>query len=241
MRNKHEEEATLGREEELMAHDMEPQLEEEQDIDPIVDELSIQSGPPLIGGHLPFNAMGFFPLPDDRVMDISNFTFDQLKKSTLQERQRYFPNNPVHPISINTKKVRTSNTKRNPQAVIAANVAFPTSTQDNTKYVMSRNEQLQKDLTIIKQQVDHLVAENQKLSSTNINMTELRSAILEELKPVEDTMKHIYNEMILLHEVMVPHVEIQKISQEILKVLKVACTVVDLMQDSGINYLNILE
>lgn len=54
-------------------------------------------------------------------------------------------------------------------------------------------------------------------------------------------MKYIYIEMILLNEVMLPLVEIQTKSQEILKVLKVACIFVDLIQDWDTKYLNIIE
>lgn len=65
--------------------------------------------------------------------------------------------------------------------------------------------------------------------------------ILEELKPMEDTMKHLYNKMVLMHEVVVPLVRIQKKYQEILKVLNVTSTTVDSMQYWGIKYLNIPE
>jgi len=65
------------------------------------------------------------------------------------------------------------------------------------------------------------------------------SAILEELKLTKDNMNQLYNEMILLHEVIVPLVEIQQISQEILKVLKVVGMTMNLVEDWGIKYLNI--
>ena len=73
-------------EEELMTHDIEEKLEEEEDIDEIADDQSIQPESPLTSGHIPLSEMGIVPPPDNMVMDISNFTFNQLKKRIVQER-----------------------------------------------------------------------------------------------------------------------------------------------------------
>jgi len=85
-----------------MARDLEAKLEDEEYIEPIAYEPNIQSKPPLTSGHLPFNEMGKFPPPDDSVMDTSKFIFDQLKKRIIQERRRYYPDDLVHPVSIDT-------------------------------------------------------------------------------------------------------------------------------------------
>ncbi len=51
----------------------------------------------------------------------------------------------------------------------------------------------------------------------------------------------MYNEMILLHEVVEPLNGIQKKLQEITKLLNVANIVVDLIQEGGDNYPNVSE
>jgi len=57
-------------EEELMAREIEADMEEEGDIEPIVDDPNIHSEPPLIGSHLPFKEMIVVPPHDDMVTDI---------------------------------------------------------------------------------------------------------------------------------------------------------------------------
>jgi len=58
-----------------MAHELEVELEDDA-IEPIADESDTQPKPPITDGHLPFSEMGIVPPPDDRVMDLSNLTFD---------------------------------------------------------------------------------------------------------------------------------------------------------------------
>lgn len=86
----------------------------------------MQPKPPLTSGHLPSSVIGIIRPPDDRIMDVSSFTFDHLKKMIVQERQRYFPRDHVNLVFISTRKVIASNTRRNPQAVMATNMAFAT-------------------------------------------------------------------------------------------------------------------
>ena len=69
-----------------MTQEIVVELEEKDVIKPIADELGTPSKPPLTGGHLPFTEMGIVPPADDRVMDVCNVTFDQLKKRILQGR-----------------------------------------------------------------------------------------------------------------------------------------------------------
>jgi len=68
-------------------------------------------------------------------MDVSNHTFDQMKKRIVQKRKRYFPNDLAHLVSISTEKAITPNTRRNPKVVKEENMACTITTQDNTKYL----------------------------------------------------------------------------------------------------------
>lgn len=113
MKNRREEETTQKMKEELMARDIETEQEEEEDIEPILDDPNIRSKPPLTSGHLQFSEIEIVPPPNDMVMDILNFTFDQLKKRIQYERRMYYLDEPVHIITIEIDKVITSNTRRN--------------------------------------------------------------------------------------------------------------------------------
>jgi len=69
-----------------MTQEIEPELEEEDVIDPIEYELGTASDPPLTSGHLPFNKMGLTLPLEDMVMDVCYVTFNQLMKRVVQER-----------------------------------------------------------------------------------------------------------------------------------------------------------
>lgn len=56
------------------------------------------------------------------------------------------------------------------------------------------------------------------------------------MRSMEDTMKQLYNEIILLHEVVALLVEIRKKYQETVKLLKVENRDVDLIQECGVKY-----
>jgi len=71
--------------------------------------------------------MGILPLGKDKILDISNFTFDQLKYKIIQKRGKYFPNEPNQPIYINTGRVIVSNTKTNPKEISSVGVALCSS------------------------------------------------------------------------------------------------------------------
>jgi hypothetical protein len=88
-----------------LTHELEEEKYEEEDtIQPMDDEPSTPGEQPLTGGHLPFREMGITPPPADRVMDVCSVTFDQLKKRIMQQRHRYFPNDPQNPVSVAQKR-----------------------------------------------------------------------------------------------------------------------------------------
>lgn len=155
-----------------------------------IEEQTIYRPPlPLTLGHIQFNEMGINPPPYDRVMDISNFTFNQLKIKIVHERKRCFLNSPHHPVTINTKRVITLNSRNNPRVVVALNETSTKPTKENTNFLMEENEQLTKELVIAMQQEDHLIVDNQILSSTSSSRKEFKSVIIEEINRLEYTMK----------------------------------------------------
>lgn len=122
-----------------MAHTLEVELEEEDSIEPLVDETNMHSKPPLTSDHLSFSEMGIVLPLDDKFIDVSNLIFSQMKKKIVYERRRYFPNDPAHPISISREKLMASSTKRNSRAIMETNLAFETVAQDNKKYLLNAN------------------------------------------------------------------------------------------------------
>lgn len=58
--------------------------------------------------------------------------------------------------------------------------------------------------------MEHLAIENQWLCSHNFNTIEWKLAMQEELRPMEDTIAWLYDEMILLQQVVAPLDGIQK-------------------------------
>lgn len=94
--------------------------------------------------------MGITPPPTNRVMDVCNVTFDQLKKRIVQQRQRYFLNNPQNQVLVATKKVITYNTRRNPRVIMGENVALATIAHDNYEYLLNENSMLKRELAKVK-------------------------------------------------------------------------------------------
>lgn len=60
----------------------------------------------------------------------------------------------------------------------------------------------------------------------------------EEIQPLGDTMQQLYEEMITLHNVVVPFHAMQKRSREKVKVLKVTHAAIDVIQELGTKYKN---
>lgn len=125
--------------------------------------------------------------------------------------------------------------------IMAANVAFSTTMQDNFEYILNENVRLRKELVVVKQHVEHLVAVNQWLSSHKFSTIEWQSAMQEEMGQMQDTMAQLYDEMILPQQVVAPLVGIQKKVQEVLKLLKVASSTVDQLQEWVAKQLNVSQ
>ena len=60
----------------------------------------------------------------------------------------------------------------------------------------------------------------------------------EEIVPMEDTMEHLYEEIILIQKFMDPLIGIQKNAQEVLKILNIENGVVGEMQEWTTKYLD---
>jgi len=115
------------------------------------DEPSTPGEQPLKRGNLLFGEMGITPPPIDKVIDVCSVTFDLLKKRIMKQRHKYFPNDSKNPISVVIKKMITSKTRINFRVIMTMNVAFTTSTQDNSKYFINENARLRRELVGTKQ------------------------------------------------------------------------------------------
>lgn len=169
-------------------------------------------------------------------MDVCNVMFEQLKKMIMQQRHKYFPYDPQNLVSVVTGKVITSNTRRNMRAVMSTNVAFATMSQDNSECLLNKSARLIRELVAMKKQVKHLAVENQPLSSQNSNIAKWQSTMLDELGAMDDTMTQLYDEMILIQQVVAPLIGIQNNAQEVVKLLKIANRAIDQMQEWIVEY-----
>lgn len=172
------------------------------------------------------------------VMHIPNLTFDQLKNRIVQERRKCFHNEIAHPISIHTERVSVPNTRKHLKIVATTNLSFATTVKVTTYFFMEENKQLEKDLAVAGQQIDHLLTENHMLSLTNYHMREYRESIFEEIKPLGVTMRQVYEDMNTLRKVVIPLHTMQKRSWENMKVLKVIHATIESIQEWGTKYIN---
>lgn len=76
------------------------------------------------------------------------------------------------------------------------------------------------------------------MSSTRSNREGLQTKILQELKSMEDMLKQVYEEMVILHKVMIPLYEIKNGCQKNLRILKLAHTTIDMIQEWSVGYLD---
>lgn len=83
----------------------------------------------------------------------------------MQQSHRYFSNDPQNPVSVETKNVITSKTRRNLMAMMVVKVAFTTMAHDISDYFINENSRMRKELVAMKQQVQHIVVDNQRLLS----------------------------------------------------------------------------
>jgi len=69
----------------------------------------------------------------------------------VQERNNHFPNGHTHPTFINTKRVIVRDTKRNPQTIVMANLAFVRALKENADYMLEKTKHMEKDLEDVRQ------------------------------------------------------------------------------------------
>jgi len=65
--------------------------------------------------------------------------FGQLKKRIMQQRQIYFPNDPLNPVLISIENVINDNIRRNMREIMAEHFSFATTTQYKSEYLMNEN------------------------------------------------------------------------------------------------------
>jgi len=138
-------------------------------VEMIVASLKIQHPTPLTGGHLPLSEMGILMLGEDKMMDISNFKFNHIKHNITQEWRKYFPNEPNHPISINTKKDIVAYTRTNLKLIASIGNSLAIIIERNIDYLILEVDKLKIKLTNVRQQNELLLIENQSVTSTSFN------------------------------------------------------------------------
>lgn len=100
------------------------------------------------------------------------------------------------------KRVIVSDTKRNLETIASANLAFVGESNSNTQYPMAKNKKLVKNLHTVRKEVKHLYTTVQNASSTQIHLEEMTVAILSEVLTLGETMRHLYEEHVTMHKVV---------------------------------------
>lgn len=121
-----------------------------QDVDLMLNthQVTIQSPPPLIAEEAPSGEDELVPL-EGLVMDTYNLTYDELQKIIVQARKKHFLDDLTSSTFIR-ERVIVTNTRRNMNVIVAANLAFIGIIKSNMEYLMTEKKQLEKDLQAIR-------------------------------------------------------------------------------------------
>lgn len=137
-------------------------------------------------------------------MDIYNLTYNELQNRITHERKKHLPNDLSHPTFMHIERVIITNTRRNPQTISIANLAFTGASKENIDFLMVEDKKMEKDLEFVRKQIEWLQEGNQNLSSRYAYLWDLWEAIYGDIWPLGDIMRHIYEELVTLNKVVVP-------------------------------------
>lgn len=111
-------------------------------------------------------------------------------------------------------------TIRNPQTIVVAKLAFTKDSKANKYYLNARKKINGKGFGNYKTTNKKLQAKTQKLSFKQFYLKELQVAIYGEVKALGETMMNLYEELAIMHKLVVPFHDKQKKLWENAKALK---------------------
>lgn len=98
-------------------------------------------------------------------MDTYNLTYDELQKKIVQARKKKFPDD-LTSLAFIRERVIIMDTRRKPEAIAAANLAFACATKSNIEYIVVENRLMEQNLQAARQQFEQLQVEVQKETPT---------------------------------------------------------------------------
>lgn len=87
----------------------------------------------------------FFLLDDDLIMDVYNLSFHELQNRIVQAWRNQFLDDHAS-LAFIKERVIVSDTRKHPNAIVKAILAYEGETRSNVQYLMAKNEQLAHNL-----------------------------------------------------------------------------------------------
>jgi len=104
-------------------------------------KVTIQSPPPPATEPTSIEEGDVVPLDDDLVMDVYNMSFAEFQKMIIQARKKNFLDDHSS-LEFVRERVIVEDTKKHPNSIIEAKLAFSGATISSIQYLMPKNEQL---------------------------------------------------------------------------------------------------
>lgn len=165
-------------------------------------QVIIQSPPPLATELDPSEEGEVFPLDDGPVMDMYNLSYNEFQKNIVQVCRNHFPDELASPTIIR-ETVIVTDIRKNLNAIFVTNVTFEGATKSNTKYLMTKNKKLAKNLQDARREVEQLHVAAQNVTSTHVHLEEIMAMILGEVLTLGETIWNLYKELVtMLKEVV---------------------------------------
>lgn len=82
-----------------------------------------------------------------------DLTYDELHKNIVQVRKKHFLDDLAYPSFIRERMIVTG-TRINTGSIVVTNLAFTSALKSNTKYLMAKNKQLEKNLQAFRKEVE---------------------------------------------------------------------------------------
>jgi len=152
----------------------------------------------------------------------------------MQERRKHYSRNPTEPLSMTTKKEIVMDTTRNLETITTNRNCFLTTTELNVGRMSKHIVELEGKLYASEQRAAREEEDSKKLEEENTflclahsSTKELQSSIKEEVETLKESMVVVYEEMMKLHKILSPFLDIQNGMKEKNAILKKATTAIN--------------
>jgi len=95
---------------------------------------------------MPLQELGFPEDKEEKVLDLTKLTFDQVRIKIRQERRKYYARNPAEPLLVTTAKEIVHDTTVNLEMIALARIAFVIVNERNVARMRKQIMELQNRL-----------------------------------------------------------------------------------------------